>query len=203
MRLFNINGALGGVQAGYNWQVNQNWLLGVETDFDWSQTQGKRTSTFNLAGAPSSNFTASADVTSFGTVRARFGYLPTNSLLLFGTAGFAYGHVNEKGALNASSPLGAAVAGGFGFFVPVVRIVLWAVRRPLRWVSDGGRRRGRGCPPGLCRRPSASQARAIAIRPTATSPAETATRPGRFARARRLTMCVKWNPFIAYRSVIR
>src|SRR5262245_21964830 len=31
---FNINGALGGLQAGYNWQINQNWLLGFETDFN-------------------------------------------------------------------------------------------------------------------------------------------------------------------------
>jgi outer membrane immunogenic protein len=112
---FGINGALGGVQAGYNWQVNQNWLLGVETDFDWSQIQGSGTSTFNFAGPQPSNFTASADVTSFGTVRARFGYLPTNSLLLFGTAGFAYGHVNEKVALNAPRPVPGSVGGGFGY----------------------------------------------------------------------------------------
>jgi len=35
-----INGFLGGVQAGYNWQVN-NWLvLGVEGQFSWSDLEG-------------------------------------------------------------------------------------------------------------------------------------------------------------------
>ena len=29
---FDINGALGGLQAGYNWPFNQNWLAGIETD---------------------------------------------------------------------------------------------------------------------------------------------------------------------------
>jgi outer membrane immunogenic protein len=114
--LFGINGALGGLQGGYNWQLNRDWLLSVEADFDWSRIRGSGTSTFNFAGAPSSNFTADADVTSFGTARVRVGYLPINDLLLFGTAGFAYGHLNENVALNASTPLGATTKGGFGFF---------------------------------------------------------------------------------------
>ena len=33
---FKSSGAIGGLQIGYNWQFNRNWLVGVETDFDWS-----------------------------------------------------------------------------------------------------------------------------------------------------------------------
>ena len=36
----NVSGFLGGVQAGYNYQVN-NWLvLGVEGDFSWADVHG-------------------------------------------------------------------------------------------------------------------------------------------------------------------
>jgi outer membrane immunogenic protein len=93
---FNVNGALGGLQAGYNWQFNQNWLLGVEADFDWSRIQGTGTSNFILGSVPSapSNFQASQNTKWFGTIRGRFGFLPTNQLLVYGTAGFAYGKVD-------------------------------------------------------------------------------------------------------------
>ncbi len=97
---FNINGGLGGLQAGYNWQFKQNWLLGFETDFDWSRIRGA-----GVAGSPS-NFQASENVRWFGTVRGRVGFLPTNSLLVYGTGGFAYGRVDENVAFNGPTGLG-------------------------------------------------------------------------------------------------
>lgn len=111
---FGTNGGFGGLQAGYNWQFNRTWLLGVETDFDWSGIRGTGQSNFILgSGAPAaSSFQATQDIDWFGTVRARLGYLPTSNLLLYGTAGLAYGHIKENVALN-SQP--GANAGGFGF----------------------------------------------------------------------------------------
>src|ERR1700736_3879603 len=32
----NVNGVIGGVQAGYNWQVDRSWLWGIEADFQGS-----------------------------------------------------------------------------------------------------------------------------------------------------------------------
>src|SRR5262249_11900530 len=32
---FRSKGALGGLQLGYNWQLDRNFLIGLETDFDW------------------------------------------------------------------------------------------------------------------------------------------------------------------------
>jgi outer membrane immunogenic protein len=114
---FDTNGALGGLEAGYNWQFNQNWLLGVETDFDWSQIKGTGTDSFlispGLFPGPSS-FVASQNVEWFGTVRGRLGFLPTTNLLFYGTGGFAYGRVHENVTLNAQPGANATLA-GFSF----------------------------------------------------------------------------------------
>ena len=111
---FDVNGALGGLQAGYNWQFNQNWLLGIETDFDWSRIRGTGTSNFILGFPAASNFQATQNVKWFGTVRGRLGFLPTNNMLLYGTAGFAYGRVDENVVLNSQA--GANLDGGaFGY----------------------------------------------------------------------------------------
>jgi outer membrane immunogenic protein len=94
---FNTSGPVGGFQAGYNWQFNQSWLLGVESDFDFSAIAGKGTSN-HIEPFFGDTLQQAADekVQWFGTVRGRVGYLATNSLLLYGTGGFAYGRVAES-----------------------------------------------------------------------------------------------------------
>jgi outer membrane immunogenic protein len=99
--------------VGYDWQINQKWLLGLETDFDWSRVKGSGTSNFSFSGQPST-FSASEDVTQFGTVRTRVGFLPTSALLTYVTGGLAYGHVDKNAVLN-STPILAAGSGGFAF----------------------------------------------------------------------------------------
>jgi outer membrane immunogenic protein len=110
---FNIKGALGGLQAGYNWQVQQNWLLGFETDFVWSGIKGTGNSNFFLKFDPS-NSQASENVKWFGTVRARIGFLPVNNVLLYATGGLAYGKVGENIVVNNPSG-GGAGTGQFGY----------------------------------------------------------------------------------------
>jgi outer membrane immunogenic protein len=111
---FDSSGALGGLQLGYNWQFNRNWLAGIETDFDWSGIRGSGSSTgATIVGNP---FVATVDeqVKWFGTVRARLGYLPTNNLLTYVTGGFAYGQVDHTGNwINNGAPFGSH-NGGFG-----------------------------------------------------------------------------------------
>jgi outer membrane immunogenic protein len=110
---FKTTGALGGLQLGYNWQFNRNWLAGLETDFNWSDIKGSGTTSVMLAGFPN---TVSFDerIKWFGTVRARLGYLPTSSLLTYVTGGFAYGRVERSGnyTMSAGGALGLG-AGGF------------------------------------------------------------------------------------------
>jgi outer membrane immunogenic protein len=111
---FDIQGGLGGLQGGYNWQFNPTWLLGIEADFDWADINGTGSNNFTMAGAPTPNaasFVANQEVESFGTVRARLGYLPTDRTLLYATGGFAYGHVKENVALN-STPNGGGFSDG-------------------------------------------------------------------------------------------
>lgn len=36
----NLSGVLGGVQAGYNWQANNNFVLGVEGEYSCADLSG-------------------------------------------------------------------------------------------------------------------------------------------------------------------
>lgn len=93
---FDTSGVIGGVQAGYNYQINRNWLVGLEADFEWSGMKGSASA--SLAGGL---LTAPVDehIKWFGTVRARLGYLPAERLLAYVTGGFAYGQVERTGSL--------------------------------------------------------------------------------------------------------
>jgi outer membrane immunogenic protein len=95
---FMSSGVIGGIQAGYNWQISASWLVGFETDFDWAGIKGSDAKN-NPLGAFSVTYTQSVDehVKWFGTVRGRIGYLPADSLLVFITGGFAYGRVEHSG----------------------------------------------------------------------------------------------------------
>jgi len=107
---YDVHGGFGGFQGGYNWQFNRNWLVGVEADYDWSRIRGTGTSSFFLNGTPST-FQVNQNVTSFGTVRGRLGWVPLPNVLVYGTGGFAYGHVNESQAVIGGATLATAVSG--------------------------------------------------------------------------------------------
>lgn len=98
------SGVLGGIQLGYNWQFNPNWLIGLETDFDWSGVKGSGTGIGSLQGG-AFPFTLAAEerIKWFGTVRARLGYLFTPSLLAYVAGGFAYGNVERSASYVNSS----------------------------------------------------------------------------------------------------
>ena len=111
----NTGGVVGGGQIGYNYQMNQ-FVLGVETDFQGTSITGGNQG--NYAGLYASPYPGSATgvlsplVTGnggnlglpwFGTVRGRAGYLVTPALLLYGTAGFAYGGVTAFQQSNTST----------------------------------------------------------------------------------------------------
>ena len=75
------SGFAGGVQAGYNWQSGP-WVFGVEGDIE----------------ATAANDTFAPWKFSnpwFGTVRGRAGYL-FNTILLYGTAGLAFGELTGQ-----------------------------------------------------------------------------------------------------------
>ena len=82
-------GVLGGLQVGYNYQVD-SFVLGVEADYALAHLKGDVSASapaFGLTGTA----TAESSLDSFGTVRVRGG-VAMNSALLFATGGWAYGH---------------------------------------------------------------------------------------------------------------
>ena len=95
-------GGLGGAQTGYNYQVGL-LVFGVEADYDWADISdsGSRTlhSEFNIPGEPgfgvTTSMTARERLESLGTVRARLGFTPITSVLLYGTGGFAFGRASS------------------------------------------------------------------------------------------------------------
>jgi outer membrane immunogenic protein len=96
------SGIAGGGQIGYNWQVGQ-FVLGAETDIQASAADD------TFAPYKFSN-------PWFGTLRGRAGFA-INNVLLYGTAGLAYGDLKaEFGGLDESKTL-VGWTGGLGMEV--------------------------------------------------------------------------------------
>ncbi len=117
---FHTSGALGGAQYGYNWQFHPNWVAGVEVDFDFSDVKGSRSANFLGVGGLAPQLyssTASEQITWFGTVRGRLGFVPISNLLVFGTGGFAYGKVDQSASIlnvgGTTVGVGRATCAGF------------------------------------------------------------------------------------------
>ncbi len=85
-----IEGVIGGLQTGYNYQFGA-WVWGFETDIQASGQKGD--STFRLS--PLTQLTTDHKLEWFGTSRSRLGFLATPNILLYGTAGVAYGQVKD------------------------------------------------------------------------------------------------------------
>lgn len=99
-------GAIGGVQAGYNWQFG-NWVIGAEADIQASGISDSTNCLFLCTAASRAVFEQSLDW--FGTVRARIGYT-SGPVLAYYTGGFAYGSAKST----ITETLGG-VTGVFGF----------------------------------------------------------------------------------------
>jgi outer membrane immunogenic protein len=83
-------GFIGGGQLGYNMQLADKFIVGLETDI-----QGLTNSNTTVAQTWGANaFTVSRGIDYLGTVRGRVGFLFTPTLLVYGTGGLAYGGVN-------------------------------------------------------------------------------------------------------------
>jgi outer membrane immunogenic protein len=77
-----VNGILGGVQVGYNWQPVDRWVLGVEAQFSWADLEGK----------------GSCGVFGLDNCRTRADWLGTAVVRLGWTAGRALIYVKGGGA---------------------------------------------------------------------------------------------------------
>lgn len=69
-----VDGFLGGLQAGFNWQAGQ-WVFGIEGDMSWTDMHGS-----SLCG-PALAFACTSDVNWLGTLTGRVGYTWDRTLL--------------------------------------------------------------------------------------------------------------------------
>jgi len=122
----NRQGFIGGGQVGYDWQYGSSYVFGVEADIQGADIHG-RGGRAGASGDVSHDsgvcitplscmflrlFPESRDITRsaagigeiaarqdwLGTARARFGYLVTPTVLVFGSGGLAYGGVQASAA---------------------------------------------------------------------------------------------------------
>jgi outer membrane immunogenic protein len=80
-----------GLYGGYNWRVQQVWVVGLEADFAWAQNKSTNTGIPGLTsvGFPVVEPTQIKDSWD-GGIRARGGYLITPTMLLYGTGGVSW-----------------------------------------------------------------------------------------------------------------
>src|SRR5205823_13998737 len=90
-------GVTGGAQLGYNWQIG-SVVTGLEADIQGSDIKGSARANAIFFGTaipdPQVVLSSETKLAWFGTVRGRIGVTVTPDLLLYGTGGLAYGHVD-------------------------------------------------------------------------------------------------------------
>jgi uncharacterized caspase-like protein/opacity protein-like surface antigen len=88
-------GAVGGAQLGFNYQIGA-FVFGAETDLSATRLGGSKSTTAN----PGTQFTtrSSNELSMLGTVRMRAGVVLGN-FLIYGSGGYAYGLVEQKGSI--------------------------------------------------------------------------------------------------------
>jgi outer membrane immunogenic protein len=116
-----IDGVIGGLQAGYNYQFGA-WVWGWETDFQWSGQKGG--STFGgalgtIVGPIPFTVTTDHKLEWFGTARSRLGFLWGPNTLIYATGGVAYGQVKDSAIVNLAAAGGAVTAQAVATFKDV------------------------------------------------------------------------------------
>jgi outer membrane immunogenic protein len=90
------SGFTGGIQAGYNWQLN-SFLLGLEGDFEALSLRGSTSKSGVYPCCAPSSFVVSSSVSTdwLATIRGRAGFVAGN-WLFYGTAGVAFSDVKAS-----------------------------------------------------------------------------------------------------------
>ena len=86
----NGSGVIGGLEAGYNWQISQ-LVLGIEGDVSWSSLKAS-TTTATPSSIPD---TFSSRLNALGTIRGRLGWA-FDRALVYGTGGVAFADLKDQ-----------------------------------------------------------------------------------------------------------
>jgi outer membrane immunogenic protein len=132
----NSNNVGPGGYAGYNWQY-QNLLLGVEADGHWIDSSafsfgipGAEDPT--VAGSPGLD-TAKVRETWDASVRGRIGYVVTGTVLLYGTGGVSWMHVESSATCATPFPMGWCAANS-----PFLNTTQTLSTTRTGWTAGGG-----------------------------------------------------------------
>jgi len=96
-----LDGAIGGFQIGYNWQIQSTWVIGLEAD--WQAASEVANGSFSNSGICDGegpcriSGSLGSQILWFGTVRGRVGWLYTPQVMVYATGGLAYGKVDDSG----------------------------------------------------------------------------------------------------------
>jgi outer membrane immunogenic protein len=127
-------GFIGGGEIGYNQQLGQ-FVLGVEADFSGADIKGSDSQALSVVSPPTAIVnvagSASEKLDFLATLRARFGFLLTPSLLAYGTAGGAFGHVTTTTTFAES-------VGGVCFCGPFPTVTSTTTNMLGGWTAGGG-----------------------------------------------------------------
>ncbi len=147
--LGNFGDFLGGGQIGYDWQFGQDrlgrarFVVGVEADIQAEAGAGvggtlatAAPGAFNAANAITGNVSVSEHLDYLGTARVRAGYLLKPNLLLYATAGLAYGQaeLTTQTSLLAVDGNGAPLGSAFGSTRYSNMLVGWTAGGGFEWM---------------------------------------------------------------------
>ena len=107
-------GAIGGTKSagwvagghfGHNWQYDR-FVTGLEADLSAADLKGASNTVSETIGTDTVSLGFDDRVKYLGTVRGRLGWLPTNNVLLYGTAGLAWERFERAQTTSQSGPAG-------------------------------------------------------------------------------------------------
>jgi len=105
----NPDGLFGGLQAGRNWRVAPEWVVGLEANANLSDIEKKdsrngffRTPTI-IPFTANTQLSGKQEIGWFGGLRGRAGKLVTDDVLLYGTAGLAVARLHAKTRLSQTN----------------------------------------------------------------------------------------------------
>jgi len=127
-------GFIGGGQLGYNYQFDQNWVVGAEADLQYSGID----STAHAIGDDGNPITLKTKVDWYGTARLRGGYA-FDRFLVYATGGLAYGEVKSKLSVPGESMSGSDTRFGWtvGGGVEYALTQNWTLRAEYLYVDLG------------------------------------------------------------------
>ena len=105
-------GFIGGGQIGYNLQLSNAWIAGLETDIQGATSSSSNGSVATSVGPigffgnpdiVTTSIGATKQLDYFGTLRGRLGYLFGPAFLAYGTGGLAYGGVKASTSIGQTN----------------------------------------------------------------------------------------------------